>query len=196
MSPYIKTLKANLAASIEAKQLMMTRESDLEIFGAAVTMLVDKYRNGGRLYIAGNGGSAADAQHLAAEFVAKLARPRAPLAAEALTVDTSTLTAIGNDFGFDELFARQLEGKATTKDAFLALTTSGQSRNIVRALEVCKELKIPSIVFSGRNGGIVRELADYCIIGAGTETSQIQEVHMVLYHTLCGCVEAELFPSL
>jgi D-sedoheptulose 7-phosphate isomerase len=195
MNPYIERLKANLGASIQAKQLMLTRDADLATFGNAVAMLVKVYRGGGRLYIAGNGGSAADAQHLAAEFVAKLARPRAALAAEALTVDTSTLTAIGNDFGFDQLFSRQLEGKATAKDAFLALTTSGTSPNIVRALETCKELGIASIAFSGRNGGIVRELADYCIIGAGTETSQIQEVHMVLYHTLCGCVEADLFPE-
>lgn len=194
MSRFISLLQANLAASIEAKKEMLAREDELAAFDSAVTRVVEVYKQGGRLYIAGNGGSAADAQHLAAEFVSKLARPRSALPAEALTVDTSTLTAIGNDFGFDELFARQLEGKATPRDAFLAITTSGQSRNIVRALEVCKEMGIPSIVLSGRNGGIVRELADYCIIAPGTETSQIQEVHMVLYHTLCACVEAELFP--
>ncbi len=193
MEKFIKKLQANLNASIEAKTAMLHRDSDLQAFGAAIELLVKVYRNGGRLYIAGNGGSAADAQHLAAEFVAKLAKPRAPMPAEALTVDTSTLTAIGNDFGFEELFARQLQGKATSSDAFLALTTSGQSRNIVRALETCKQLGVPSIVFSGHSGGIVRELADYCVIAPGSETSQIQEVHMVLYHTLCGCVETELF---
>lgn len=195
MAKYTDILKTNLEASIRAKRQMQDSPVQLEAFEKAVALVVSVYRNGGRLYIAGNGGSAADAQHLAAEFVAKLARPRAALPAEALTVDTSTLTAIGNDFGFDELFARQLEGKASTKDVFLGITTSGQSRNIVRALQVCRELGIPSIVFSGRDGGPVKEYTDHCIIAPGIETSEIQEVHMVLYHTLCGCVEAELFPT-
>ncbi len=191
---YTDTLKSNLGLSIQAKQQMMERTEDLRVFSEAVAVVVKAYRNGGRLYIAGNGGSAADAQHLAAEFVSKLARPRAPLPAEALTVDTSILTAIGNDFSFDEVFSRQIEGKARDTDVFLGITTSGQSRNIVRALEVCRKLKIPSIVLSGRDGGKVKDLADFCIIAAGVETSAIQEVHMVLYHTLCACVEAELFP--
>jgi D-sedoheptulose 7-phosphate isomerase len=194
MNLYSDKLKSNLHDSIRAKQEMLGRDDEMKTFAAAVAVVVKAYRNGGRLYIAGNGGSAADSQHLAAEFVSKLARPRAPLPAEALTVDTSILTAIGNDFSFDEVFARQITGKARSGDVFLGITTSGQSRNIVRALEVCRELKIPSIVLSGRDGGKVKPLADFCIIAAGVETSAIQEVHMVLYHTLCACVEAELFP--
>ncbi len=194
MPKYAETLTQNLEASIRAKRKMQDSSQQLEVFERAVELVVKVYKGGGRLFIAGNGGSAADAQHLAAEFVAKLARPRAPLPAEALTVDSSTLTAIGNDFGFDEVFARQVSGKVTRNDVFLAITTSGQSRNILRALQVCKEEGIPSIVFSGRDGGAVRELADYCVVAAGEQTSEIQEVHMVLYHTLCGCVEAELFP--
>jgi D-sedoheptulose 7-phosphate isomerase len=191
---YSGKLKSNLEASIAAKQSLLTDATTLSVFERAVEKVVQVYRQGGRLYIAGNGGSAADAQHLAAEFVAKLSRPRAPLPAEALTVDTSTLTAIGNDFSFDEIFSRQLAGKATPNDVFLGITTSGKSRNIVRALEVCREKGIPSLVFTGRDGGSVVGLADYCVIAPGIETSEIQEVHMVLYHTLCGCVEAEMFP--
>jgi D-sedoheptulose 7-phosphate isomerase len=191
---YSGKLKSNLEASILAKRAMQESSAALAVFEEAVALVVSVYKRGGRLYIAGNGGSAADAQHLAAEFVAKLSRPRAPLPAEALTVDTSTLTAIGNDFSFDEIFARQVAGKATQNDVFLGITTSGESRNIVRALEVCRENGIPSLVFTGRNGGKVRSLADFCIIAPGVETSEIQEVHMVLYHTLCGCVEAEMFP--
>lgn len=194
MNLYSDKLKSNLHDSIRAKQEMLGRDEELKTFADAVAVVVHAYRNGGRLYIAGNGGSAADSQHLAAEFVSKLARPRAPLPAEALTVDTSILTAIGNDFSFDEVFARQIAGKARSGDVFLGITTSGQSRNIVRALEVCRELKIPSIVLAGRDGGKVKGLADFCIIAAGVETSAIQEVQMVLYHTLCACVEAELFP--
>ncbi len=191
---YSGKLKSNLEASIAAKRAMQENSAALAVFEQAVALVVGVYQRGGRLYIAGNGGSAADAQHLAAEFVAKLSRPRAPLPAEALTVDTSTLTAIGNDFSFDEIFARQVAGKATQNDVFLGITTSGQSRNIVRALEVCREKGIPSLVFTGRDGGKVKELADFCLIAPGVETSEIQEVHMVLYHTLCGCVEAEMFP--
>ncbi len=192
----IENLKENLKSSIHAKSLLMESTAELEQFGKAVKCVIDSYQKGGRLYIAGNGGSAADAQHLATEFVSKLARPRDPIPAEALTVDTSTLTAIGNDYGFELLFSRQLTAKATPKDVFLAITTSGQSKNILRALEECRRLKVPSILFSGRDGGPAKPLADICVIATGKETSQIQEVQMVLYHTLCGCVESALFPNL
>jgi D-sedoheptulose 7-phosphate isomerase len=195
MAFFADTLKRNLESSIQAKRRMQDSPVQLAVFQQAVACVVEAYKKGGRLFIAGNGGSAADAQHLAAEFVAKLARPRAPLPAEALTVDTSTLTAIGNDFGFEELFARQLAGKAREHDVFLGLTTSGDSRNLVRAFQVCRERGIPSIAFSGREGGAVKDWADFCVVAPGEATSEIQEVHMVLYHTLCGCVEAELFPT-
>jgi len=186
---YIAKLTANLEGSIRAKQSLLADSQQQQTFSRAVEMVVDSYRKGGRLYIAGNGGSAADAQHLATEFVSKLARPRAPLPAEALTVDTSTLTAIGNDYGFDQIFARQIVAKVRANDVFLAITTSGVSVNLLRALEECRRLKIPSIAFSGKGGGAVRELADICLIAPGKNTSETQEVHMVLYHTLCGCVE-------
>lgn len=122
----IKYLKKNLALSIQAKQQLLADDACLRLFEQAVTAVVDSYQQGGRLYIAGNGGSAADAQHLAAEFVSKLARERAALPAEALTVDSSILTAIGNDYGYEAVFARQLAGRASTKDVFLGITTSGQ----------------------------------------------------------------------
>ena len=186
-------LNANLLASIAAKRRLLDDEAAQTAFQGAVEAVVARYRNGGRLYIAGNGGSAADAQHLAAEFVSKLARDRAPLPAEALTTDSSILTAIGNDYGFEQVFARQLAGKATPKDAFLGITTSGESANIVQALKTCKTLGIPGIVFSGRGGGAVRALADHCVVAPGEATSTIQELHIVLAHTLCECVEAALF---
>lgn len=194
MNVYTGRLRENLAASIQAKQAFLTQEREIEAFGRAVDLVVSAYRAGGRLYIAGNGGSAADAQHLATEFVSKLSRPRAPLPAEALTVDTSTLTAIGNDYGFDLIFSRQIAGKMTQKDVFMGITTSGQSVNIIKALEECRVRGIRSIALSGRDGGQVKDLADVCVVVPALETSTIQEVHMVLYHSLCGCVEAELFP--
>ena len=190
---YIELLKKNMLASIEAKKTFIGRQDQLEVFSDAIKCLLDRYHNGGRIYIAGNGGSAADAQHLAAEFVSKLAKERAPLPAEALTVDSSILTAIGNDYGYDEIFARQIAGKATEKDVFLGITTSGNSKNILRAVEQCKIMKIPTIIFTGHNGGKVKEQADYCVIASGKSTATIQELHIVLAHSLCECLEVEIF---
>jgi D-sedoheptulose 7-phosphate isomerase len=190
---YAAVLRKNLLASIAAKQRFLDSAEQIQSFAKAVDVVVRRYREGGRIYIAGNGGSAADAQHLAAEFVSKLARDRAPLPAEALTVDSSILTAIGNDYGYEQVFSRQLAGKAGAKDVFLGITTSGKSPNILKALEQCRALAVPSIVFCGRDGGPARALADYCIIATGTETSTIQELHIVLAHSLCECVESALF---
>jgi D-sedoheptulose 7-phosphate isomerase len=193
MTSPVDRIRRNIDASISAKQALAADTATLAVFARAVDTVIARYRNGGRLYIAGNGGSAADAQHLAAEFVSKLARDRAPLPAESLTTDTSILTAIGNDYGFDQVFARQLAGKATGKDVFLGITTSGESANILKALEQCRRMDIPSIVFTGRSGGRARELADFCIVAPGSATSTIQELHIVMAHTLCECVEAALF---
>jgi len=189
----VELLKNNIAMSIAAKKEFLAASEQLAVFDRAVTLVAESYRNGGRLYVAGNGGSAADAQHLAAEFVSRLAKDRAPLPAEALTVDTSVLTAIGNDYGYDQVFARQVNGKITGRDIFLGITTSGNSQNIIRALEACRAKRIPSIVFAGHDGGVTRELADYCIIVPSDRTSVIQETHIVLAHSLCEYVETSLF---
>ena len=188
------TLKARLAASIEAKHALLSDTNAHAIFEAIVKLVIDTYKTGGRLYVAGNGGSAADAQHLAAEFVSKLARDRAPLAAEALTVDTSTLTAIGNDYGFEQVFARQIEGKMTPKDIFLGITTSGNSKNILTALRSCRRMGIRTILFSGGSGGLAAPQADYCLLAPSNVTGTIQEIHIVFSHALCECVENAMFP--
>jgi D-sedoheptulose 7-phosphate isomerase len=185
-------LRKNLQDSIAAKHALLDDAPRLAAFAAVANAVIDVYRAGGRLYIAGNGGSAADAQHLAAEFVSRLAKERRPLPAEALTVDSSVLTAVANDYGYDQVFARQLVAKASARDAFLAITTSGNSPNILRALEECRRLGIPTLLFTGRDGGPARALADHSIAAPGTATSSIQEVHIVLAHTLCECVEAEV----
>lgn len=189
---YANKLIENLNLSIQGKEDFLNTIEQHVFFQKAITAVIAAYHRGGRLYIAGNGGSAADAQHLAAEFVSKLARDRRPLPAEAMTVDSSILTAIGNDYGYDEIFARQIEAKMRQPDIFLGITTSGNSENIVRALEQCKDMGLLSIVFSGRDGGRVKGLADYCVIAPGVNTSTIQECHIVLAHTLCECVEMEL----
>ena len=183
----------NLKASINAKHTFIEDKFQGQVFEEATNEVIKRYKLGGRLYIAGNGGSAADAQHLAAEFVSKLAKDRNPLPAEALTVDSSILTAIGNDYGFEKIFSRQIIGKLTSKDIFLAITTSGMSQNILEALKVCKEMRIPSILFTGKDGGLAKSLATYTIIAPGNSTAIIQEIHILMTHTLCQCVEIELF---
>ena len=185
-------LAKNLEASIEAKRILLSDSTLLSAFEEAANMVVSSYENGGRIYIAGNGGSAADSQHLAAEFVSRLARDRNPLPAEALTTDSSILTAIGNDYGYEQVFARQIAGKATAKDCFLGISTSGRSPNILKALEQCAKQGIPSIVFTGGDGGKAKDIATHCIVAPGKLTSTIQEVHIVLAHTLCECVECAI----
>ena len=191
---YIETLLKNISDSISAKEELSKDFGGQDIFSKAVDIVVECYKRGGRLYVAGNGGSAADSQHLAAEFVSKLGRDRNPLPAEALTTDSSILTAIGNDYGFDKVFSRQIAGKVTPNDIFLGITTSGNSKNIINAIEQCKLLGIKSVVFTGRDGGLVKEKADYCIIVPAKRTSTIQELHILLAHTLCECVEDQIFP--
>lgn len=190
-----QVLTQNISDSICAKEQLANDVKIMATFSDAVDHVIACYRAGGRLYIAGNGGSAADAQHLAAEFVSKLARDRNPLPAEALTTDSSIITAIGNDYGFDKVFSRQLAGKLQKNDVFLGITTSGRSPNILMALEQCHATGVKSIVFTGRDGGATKLQADYCIIAPGTRTSTIQELHIVLAHTLCECVESALFPN-
>ena len=183
----------NLNASINAKNIFIEDKLQGQVFEDATNEVIKRYKLGGRIYIAGNGGSAADAQHIAAEFVSKLAKDRNPLPAESLTVDSSILTAIGNDYGFEKIFSRQIIGKVTSKDIFLAITTSGISQNILEALKVCKEMGIPSILFTGKDGGLAKALATYTIIAPGNSTAIIQEIHILMAHTLCQCVEMELF---
>jgi D-sedoheptulose 7-phosphate isomerase len=182
-------LTKNLRLSIAAKQNFLERPDQIEAFARAVDVVVSAYRHGGRLYLAGNGGSAADAQHIAAELVVRLAKDRRPLPAEALTTDSSILTAIGNDYGYEAIFARQIEAKLRAGDVFLGISTSGNSPNILAALRQCRMQQIPSILFSGRDGGPARALADHCILVSGADTSTIQELHIVLGHTLCEAVE-------
>lgn len=195
MKTTAKFVEAEINASIAAKQKFRDDPRQMDVFGRAVELVVATYRGGGRIYIAGNGGSACDSQHLAAEFVCKLGRLRAPLAAEALTADMATLTAISNDFAYEEVFARQLECKATTRDLFIAVTTSGNSPNIIKALEKGRNLGIPSVLFAGRGGGKAARIADVCIVAPGENSCRVQEVHIVLYHALVACVENALFFS-
>lgn len=187
-----QTLIKNINNSIKAKSLLLKNKKIIEVFSESAKIVLNSYKLGGKLLIAGNGGSAADAQHLAAEFVCRLTKDRSSLPAEALTTDTSVLTAIANDYGYNKIFSRQLESKAKINDIFLGITTSGNSENILEAVKKCKDLRIPSIIFTGYKGGKVSKIADYAIVVPGESTMIIQELHIVLAHSLCEFIELNL----
>jgi D-sedoheptulose 7-phosphate isomerase len=160
---------------------------------AAARLLVEAFRAGRRVFFFGNGGSAADAQHLAAEFVNRFLRERPPLAALALTTDTSVLTSIANDRAYDEVFTRQLEALAAEGDVAVALSTSGRSPSVVRGVEMARKLRLRSLVFTGARGEALARAADVGLIVPSESTPRIQEVHMLAGHVLCEMVEGVLF---
>lgn len=156
-------------------------------------VIVDAFRQGRKLLIAGNGGSAADAQHLAGEFVSRFYFDRPGLPAIALTTDTSILTAIGNDYDFSDIFSRQVQAQGSEGDVFLGITTSGNSLNIIKALNESKRKGLVTLGLSGTTGGDMYHLCDYCIRVPSSETPRIQEAHILVGHIICGLVEKKLF---
>jgi D-sedoheptulose 7-phosphate isomerase len=149
-------------------------------------------RQGGKILFCGNGGSAADSQHLAAELTGRFIKDRPPLAALALSTDTSALTCIGNDYSFDEVFARQVAGLGRAGDLLVGISTSGNSRNVIRAVEEAHKLGIQSLGLLGRYGGQLRELCTHSVVVPSQVTARIQECHILIGHTLCGLIEQEL----
>ena len=147
------------------------------------------FRAGGKLLAMGNGGSAADAQHIVAEMVGRYRRERRPLPAIALTVDPSITTAVSNDYGFDEVFARQVRAHARAGDIVLGISTSGNSENVVRGLRAARELGATTLVLAGATGGRLRELADCALLAPSTETPRIQEAHVTIVHLLCDLID-------
>ncbi len=166
-----------------------------EQVAAAAQMLAQVLRGGGRVFIFGNGGSAADAQHLAAEFINRFEVERPPLAAVALTTDSSVLTSIANDYDFNEIFAKQLQGLGRAGDAAWGISTSGASPNVVRALEAARELGMKTLALTGRDGGVLAGRADIALVVRSQSTARIQEVHLVVGHALCDLVDRLLFPE-
>ena len=150
--------------------------------------------NGHKLLLAGNGGSAADAQHLAGEMLSRLYYDRAPAAAIALTTDTSVLTAIGNDYGYERLFERQILGLGCAGDVFIAISTSGRSANILRAIDAARQKKIVTVGLTGRTGGEMSPRCDICLHAPSDSTPLIQQIHITAAHIICGEVEARLYP--
>ena len=162
---------------------------------AAAEATADALLAGRKLMVAGNGGSAADAQHLVAEFVSRLVEDRPAMRAVALTTDTSILTAVGNDYGFERLFARQIEAIGQPGDVFLGISTSGNSPNVLRALELCRAMGIVTIGLTGKTGGKMPPLCDYCLHMPSEVTMYIQQAHLALEHIFCLLVEQRYFAA-
>jgi D-sedoheptulose 7-phosphate isomerase len=160
---------------------------------AAAGHVAQSMKSGGKLLLAGNGGSAADAQHIATEFISRFVSDRAPLPAIALTTDTSALTAIGNDYGFEHLFERQIRGLGRKGDVFIAISTSGKSPNVIAGLKAARELGLVTVGFTKAAPTPMRELCDIVVGAPSDETALIQQIHITAAHAICGLVEGELF---
>jgi len=158
----------------------------------AGSLAASAIQSGGKLMFCGNGGSAADSQHLAAELTGRFIKDRRALAAIALTTDSSALTCIGNDYAYDEVFARQVQGLGRAGDVLVAISTSGHSRNVIRAVEEAKVLGVKVIGFLGRDGGALRDMCDVPVVVPSQVTARIQESHILIGHTLCGLIEQKL----
>lgn len=182
-----------LAQSIATLQAVLVDEQMHETLVGIGRLTADAMKSGRMLMVAGNGGSAADAQHLVAEFVGRLTVNRPALRAIALTTDTSILTAVGNDFSYDYIFARQVEALGQAGDVFLGISTSGNSGNLLRAVEEAKRRGIHTVGFTGNGGGAMREVCDYNIVVPSTTTMNIQESHLALEHIFCMIVERFMF---
>ncbi len=189
----INYIKNQIQASIDTKQNILNDEALMQTIAAVGQACVELYRNGKKTLLAGNGGSAADAQHIAAELVGRYGFDRPSIPSVALTTDTSNLTAIGNDYGYDKVFSRQMEGMGSEGDLFIGISTSGNSVNIVNAINAAKAKGVTTVALVGRDGGEMARIADYAIIVPSNATPRIQESHILIGHMICDIIEKELF---
>jgi D-sedoheptulose 7-phosphate isomerase len=191
-----KLIKEQIKASINVKQKILHNSALIAKIEQTSSIITSAYLKGKKTLLAGNGGSAADAQHIAGEFVSRFCFDRPGIPSIALTTDSSILTAVGNDYGYDKLFERQIQALGIAGDVFIAISTSGNSPNIINALVMCKKKKIISVGLTGAKGGRMEELCDICIKVPSEETPRIQEAHILLGHIICCIVENELFGHL
>ena len=189
-------IKKIIKSSIDTKQSVLQNEGLLKAIAASVDVIVNAFRNGNRVYFCGNGGSAADAQHLAAEFSGRFYTNRKALPAEALHCNTSYLTAVANDYGFDEIYSRLIDGIGEAGDVLIGLSTSGTSANITKAFETAKKKAMITIGFTGKSGGNMKPLCDHLINIPSTDTPRIQESHIMVGHIICQLVEEKYFKPL
>ncbi len=191
----MQQIKQLIQASINTKQLVLQNEALLHTVSEVVRTIVATFKNGNSVYFCGNGGSAADAQHLAAEFSGRFYKDRKALPAEALHCNTSYLTAVANDYSFDLIYARLIQGLGKSGDILIGLSTSGTSKNIVQAFQTAKEKNMTTIGFTGITGGNMKVFSDYLLNIPATDTPRIQECHMLLGHIICQMVEEKYFAT-
>jgi D-sedoheptulose 7-phosphate isomerase len=189
----MQKIKDIIRASIDVKQQVLQNEELITTIENICGLLVKALQNGHRLYFCGNGGSAADAQHLAAEFSGRFYTDRRALPAEALHCNTSYLTAVANDYSFGMVYARLIDGLAQPGDVLVGLSTSGNSENIVKAFEVARSKGIATVGFTGEKGGTLKGLSDYLVNVPSNDTPRIQESHILVGHIICQLVEEEFF---
>jgi D-sedoheptulose 7-phosphate isomerase len=187
-------IQTYLTESVEALAAFQSDPAYCQIMTAMADSIVAALRSGGKLLIAGNGGSAGDAQHIAGEFISRLMYDRAPLAAIALTVDTSVITATGNDYGYEHIFERQVLGLGQSGDVFLGISTSGKSPNVIRAFDAARDRGLVSIGFCGAAGGPMRDRCQHLLEAPSSKTAIIQQIHIVAAHIVCALVERAMFP--
>ncbi len=188
-----KYIKDQIKKSYETKQIIYEDEELLNRIEKVSKLCVELYKTNNKTILAGNGGSAADAQHIAAELVGRYGFDRASLPSLALTTDTSSITAIGNDYGYDKVFSRQLEGMGQDGDIFIGISTSGNSQNIINAFKSAKEKNITTVALVGKDGGEMAEIADIALIVPSNSTPRIQESHILIGHIICDIIEKEIF---
>lgn len=187
-------IKEILQSSISVKALILADDHLISNIQAATELIVQTFQNKGKVLFCGNGGSAADAQHLAAEFSGRFYFDRDPLDAEALHVNTSYLTAVANDYSYEEVYSRLVKAKGSEGDVLVAFSTSGNSPNILKAMETAAMAGMKNIAFTGETGGKMKVLSDILLNVPSTDTPRIQESHITIGHIICELVEAELFP--
>ncbi|MBE0639483.1 MAG: D-sedoheptulose 7-phosphate isomerase [Bacteroidales bacterium] len=188
-------IELRIRQSIEVKQRLLNDQLLLGRVNDVAGLVVDTYRNNGKLLLCGNGGSAADAQHLAAEFTGRFYFDRPPLDAEALHVNTSYLTAVANDYSYDEVYARLVRAKGEKGDILIAISTSGNSPNILKAIEAANELGMITVGLTGESGGKMKSLCSHLLNVPSGDTPRIQEAQILLGHIICEIVESTLFPK-
>lgn len=191
----MRTVEAILAETIAVKERALQDEALLTTVRAVGDRIIEGYRSGYRVLMCGNGGSAADAQHFAAELTGHFIFDRPPLGAEALHGNSSHVTAVGNDYDYETVFVRALQGSARPGDTLVAISTSGNSPNVIRAAEAAKEMGVTVVAMTGRSGGKLAKLADYLINVPSDDTGRIQECHIVLIHAISEHIEYELFAA-
>lgn len=188
-----KSIKKIIKSSIAVKTAIVNDEQMVSLIESAVEVITNAFKNNKKVFFCGNGGSAADAQHLAAEFSGRFYIDRKPLPAEALHCNSSYLTAVANDYSYDLIYARLVEGFANEGDILVGLSTSGNSSNVVKAFEKAREKKVLTVGFTGDTGGKIKELSDFLFNVPSTDTPRIQESHIMIGHIICELVEKNLF---